>query len=102
MAKFAIIGLLLLAVALSCAPLQITSIKIIDDNCGCACVSWETNFEAQCKITYCERGMCYTSPLEPEYSTLHSYGFPMSSDRLHDVNITAIGPNGQTCMEVIP
>jgi hypothetical protein len=87
---------------ISCAPLQVTDVKVIDDNCGCACVSWETNFEAQCKVTYCEGGMCYTSSLEPEYSTLHSYGFPMGSDELHDVTIIAIGKDGRTCTEKIP
>jgi hypothetical protein len=32
--------------------------------------------------------MCYTSPLEPEYSTLHSIGIPPG---MKDVTITAIG-----------
>jgi len=87
-------GLLLLAALLfsSCTPLAITNVKIVDD-CGCACLSWETNQDAQCKVTYCEGTMCYTSPLEPEYSTLHSIGIPQG---MKDVTITAIGRDGQT------
>jgi hypothetical protein len=86
-------GLLLLAALLfsSCAPLAITNVKIVDD-CGCACLSWQTNQDAQCKVTYCEGTMCYTSPLEPEYSTLHSIGIPWS---MKDTTITAIGRDGQ-------
>jgi len=86
--------LLLLAVLLftSCTPLAITNVKIVDD-CGCACLSWETNQDAQCKVTYCEGTMCYTSPMEPEYSTLHSIGIPPASK---DVTITAIGRDGQS------
>jgi len=87
-------GLLLLAAILfaSCAPLAITNVKIVDD-CGCACLSWETNKDAQCKVTYCEGTMCYTSPMEPEYGTLHSIGIPLG---MKDVTITAIGRDGQT------
>jgi len=89
-----ILGLLLLAALLlsSCAPLAITNVKIVDD-CGCACLSWETNQDAQCKVTYCEGTMCYTSSLEPEYGTLHSIGIAQG---MKDVTITAIGRDGQT------
>jgi hypothetical protein len=87
-------GLLLLAALLfaSCTPLAITNVKIVDD-CGCACLSWETNQDAQCKVTYCEGSMCYTSPLEPEYSTLHSIVIPQG---MKDITITAIGTDSQT------
>jgi hypothetical protein len=77
-----------------CTPLAITNVKIVDDcDCGCACLSWETNQDAQCKVTYCEGTMCYTSPMEPEYSTLHSIGIPLG---MKDVTITAMGRDGQT------
>jgi hypothetical protein len=36
--------------------------------------------------------MCYTSSLEPEYSTLHSIGIPQG---MKDIMITAIGRDGQ-------
>ena len=87
-------GLLLLAALLlsSCTSLAITNVKIVDD-CGCACLSWETNRDAQCKVTYCEGTMCYTSPLEPEYSTLHSIGIPLG---MKDFIITAIGRDSQS------
>ena len=87
-------GLLLLAALLfsGCVSLSITNVKIVDD-CGCACLSWETNQDAQCKVTYCEGTMCYTSTLEPEYSTLHSIGIPQG---MKDVTITAIARDGQT------
>jgi len=87
-------GLPLLAALLfsGCMPLAITNVKIVDD-CGCACLSWETNQDAQCKVTYCESTMCYTSSLEPEYGTLHSIGIPQG---MKDVTITAIGRDGQT------
>jgi len=87
-------GLLLLAALLfsSCAPLAITNVKIVDD-CGCACLSWQTNQDAQCKVTYCEGTLCYTSSLEPEYSTLHSIGIPWG---MKDFIITAVGRDGQT------
>ena len=87
-------GLLLLAALLfsSCTPLAITNVKIVDD-CGCTCLSWETNQDAQCKVTYCEGTICYTSPMEPEFSTLHSIGIPPG---IKDVIITAIGGDGQT------
>ena len=45
------------------------------------------------KVTYCEGTMCYTSPLEPEYSTLHSIGIPPG---MKGVTITAIVRDGQT------
>ena len=92
--KPAIIGLLAFALAvLSCAPLAITNVKMVDEGCDCACLSWETNQEAVCKVTYCEGTMCYTSPVEPEYSTLHSIGIPPDSK---DVTITAISQGGQS------
>ena len=73
-------------------PLAITNVRVVDD-CGCACLSWETNQDAQCKVTYCEGTMCYTSPMEPEFSTLHSIGIPPG---MMNVTITAIGRDGQT------
>jgi len=87
-------GLLLLAALLfsSCMPLAITNVRIVDD-CDCACLSWETNHDAQCKVTYCEGTMCYTSSLEPEYGTLHSIGIPKG---MKNITITAIGRDGQT------
>jgi len=83
--------LLVLPTALSCTPLAITNIKVINDT-GCVCLSRETNQEARCKVTYCEGTMCYTSTLEPEYSTLHSIGIPQG---MKDVTITAIGRDSQ-------
>ena len=87
-------GLLLLAALLfsGCTPLAITNVKIVDD-CGCACLSWETNQDTQCQVKYCKGTMCYTSQTEPEYGTLHSIGIPQG---IRDVSITAIGRDGQT------
>jgi hypothetical protein len=66
-----IIGLLAFGLAaLSCVPLQITDVKVTHDECDCVCLSWQTNQEAICKVTYCKDNLCYTSPLEPEYGTL--------------------------------
>jgi hypothetical protein len=78
---------------IACVPLQITDVKIMRDECDCVCLSWQTNQEAICKVTYCTDGMCYTSGLEPEYSTLHSFGLPVRVAK--DITITAIGKNGQ-------
>jgi hypothetical protein len=86
-----------LGTLLSCVPLQITKIKVVEiiPSCGdCDQLVWETNQDAQCKVTYCENGMCYTSPLEQEYSTFHSEGVCRSAQ---DITITAIGKDGQTC-----
>ncbi|MCK9569848.1 hypothetical protein M0R72_12970 [Candidatus Pacearchaeota archaeon] len=104
MKRWLIIGLLVLGLAaLSCRPLEIISVNVVDDNCECACVSWETNQDAQCKITYCSGDLCYTSPLEPEFSTFHSYGLPGSTFKMlmKGVTITAIGRDGQTCSEKV-
>jgi len=92
MKKLLIIGLLLILMA-GCAPLQITDVKVTHDECDCVCLSWQTNQEAICKVTYCTEGCCYTSEMEPEYSTLHCYGLPIRKAK--DVTITAIGRNGQ-------
>lgn len=86
------IALCFLAANLSCAPLQITNVKMVDEGCDCVCLSWETNQEAVCKVTYCDDKLCFTSSLEPEYSTLHSIGIPQGSK----ITITAIGKNGQS------
>ena len=87
-------GLLLLAALfLSCVPLQITDVKVTHDECDCVCLSWQTNQETICKVTYCEDGMCYTSQMEPEYSTLHSYSLPIRKAK--GVTITAINRSGQ-------
>lgn len=102
MKRLILAGLLLAALFVSCAPpLQIIHFSVMDDSCGCACLSWETNYEARCKVTYCEGGMCYTSPLEPEFSTLHSYGFPINTLKLlmEGVTITCIGRDGQSYTE---
>jgi len=97
--RFVLGGLLLAALFFSCAPLQITNVKVLDDY-GCACLSWETNQESQCKVTYCEGNMCSTSSLEPEYSTLHSIGIPPGAK---NVTITAISRQGlATSLEVDP
>ncbi|MCK9569558.1 hypothetical protein M0R72_11515 [Candidatus Pacearchaeota archaeon] len=90
-----IIGGLLIAAALFfiLRPMEITQPEIKDD-CGCLCMSWETNQDAQCKVTFCEEGMCYTSILEPEYSTSHYYS--ISGRSIHGgITITAIGRFGQ-------
>jgi hypothetical protein len=91
----ALISLFILLANLSCTPLQITNVKIVDEGCDCVCLSWETNQEAVCKVTYCDDkgGLCYTSPMEPGYSTLHSIGIPPGSK---DVTITAISQGGQS------
>jgi hypothetical protein len=93
------IGLLAFGLAaLSCVPLQITDIKMVDEGCDCVCLYWQTNQEAICKVTYCDDkgGFCYTSPIEPEYSILHSIGIPPDAKQ---INITAIGKDGQTATE---
>ena len=85
-----IIGLLLLA---GCAPLQITNVSHTHDECDCVCLSWQTNQEAICKVTYCQDNMCYTSEMEPDYATTHSYWLPVRVAK--DITITAINKNGQ-------
>lgn len=92
----AAIILFILLANLSCVPLQITNVKMVDD-CGCTCLSWETNQEAICKVTYCEGAMCFTSELEPEYSTLHSIGIPGGAK---NVTITAIGKYSSCSIEI--
>jgi len=88
MKTFWLIGLLALMTLAGCTPLAITNVKATDDGC----LSWSTNQEAQCKITYCEGTLCYTSPVEPDYSMLHCYSLPMPAK---DITITAINRNGQ-------
>lgn len=88
-----IVGLLALILLAGCAPLAITDIKVVTvDDAGYQCLSWSTNQDAQCKVTYCEGNLCSTSPLEPEYGTLHCIGIPAGGK---DIAITAIGTNGQ-------
>ena len=96
-------GLLcVVALTLACQPpLAITNVKTLDAECGCYCVSWETNQEAVCKVTYCMDRLCYTSSLEPEYSTLHSFGIPVDNF-CPDVTITAIGRDGQATSYTFP
>ncbi len=86
-----ILFFLVIGLATSCAPtVQITDVKVLDEG-ECICLSWTTNVEAVCKVTYCDGGMCYTSSLEPEYGTLHCYGLPLVYD---SVTITAIDKSG--------
>jgi hypothetical protein len=92
-----ILGLLLLA---GCTPLRITDVSHTHDECDCVCLSWQTNQEAQCKVTYCQDNMCYTSELEPEYGTVHSYYLPVRIAK--DITITAIGKDGRTASLEIP
>jgi hypothetical protein len=44
--------------------------------------------------------MCYTSELEPEYGTVHSYYLPVRIAK--DITITAIGKDGRTASLEIP
>lgn len=87
--RYALVLFTLLLLFSACSPLAITSIKASE-----GCLTWQTNQEAQCKITYCEGTLCYTSPIEPDYGTLHCYSLPVGAK---DITITAIGRNGQTC-----
>ena len=90
--RLVIISLLVLLAG--CTPLQITDLSHTHDECDCVCLSWQTNQDATCKITYCVDGMCYTSGLEPDYSTMHSYWLPVCV--VKDITITAIGKDGQS------
>lgn len=90
--RYALVLFTLLLLFSACTPLSINNVKMVDEGCDCACLSWKTNQAAVCKVTYCEGSMCYTSPVEPEYSTLHSIGIPRDSK---DITITAINRGGQ-------
>lgn len=94
--KLVLLALILAIVCAGCSPpLAITDIKIVTvDEGGYQCLSWSTNQDAQCKVTYCEGNLCSTSPLEPEYGTLHCIGIPAGGK---DLTVTAIGRDGQTC-----
>jgi len=66
--------LCLIVLLLACSPvLKITDVNVRD---GCEwCVSWETNLESRCKVTYCDDHQCYVSDWSP-WRTLHSAGVP--------------------------
>ena len=73
------------------APLQITDIKI-NDNCDILCMSWTTNYEAKCKVTFCDLDQCYATDEEPEWGKLHSTSIPKGA---HNIQIHAEGRYGQ-------
>ena len=87
-----IIGLLALLLA-GCTPLAITNVQVSHDSCDAICLEWQTNQPAQCKVSYCQDNMCYTSPVCPDYLTSHCISLPV---RRTAITITAIGKHGQT------
>jgi hypothetical protein len=66
----------ILLLCLACrAPLQIVDIKV-NDSCEKLCLSWTTNYDAKCKVTFCDDTQCYVTDLEPEWGTLHNTIIP--------------------------
>ena len=92
MRKLWIIGLLACMTLAGCIPLAITNVQVSHDNCDAICIEWQTNQLAQCKVTYCADGLCYTSPLEPEPGMQHCLSLPVLRAA---ITITAIGRGGQ-------
>ena len=73
------------------APFQITDIKV-SDSCGMLCISWTTNCEAKCKVSFCDSLQCYATDEEPEWGVLHNITIPRDA---HDIKIYAESIDGQ-------
>lgn len=64
-----------LLIAACRAPLQIKDVKT-NECCDMLCISWTTNYEAKCKVSFCNSLQCIVTDLEPEWSLLHSITIP--------------------------
>jgi hypothetical protein len=73
-------------------PLQITDVKV-SNSCDNLCLSWTTNYDAKCKISFCDLSQCYITDLEPEWGLLHSNTIQKG---VHDIKIYDEGKDGQT------
>jgi len=76
------------------APLQITDGKV-NESCDMQCISWTTNDEARCKVTFCDETQCYATDGEPEWGMLHSNTIPKC---VHNIQVYAEGGDGQTVL----
>jgi len=76
------------------APLQITDVKV-NDSCEMLFISWTTNYEAKCKVTFCDETQCFATDEEPEWGTLHSSIIPKD---VHNIQVLAAGRDGQTVL----
>jgi len=79
------------------APLQIRDVKV-NECCDTLCISWTTNYEARCKVTFCDETQCYTTEQEPEWGTLHSNTMPKG---VNHVEVCAVGKDGQIISVVL-
>ena len=75
-------------------PLQIKEVKV-NECCDMLCISWTTNYEAKCKVTFCDETQCYSTDEEPESGTLHSSTI---SKGVHNIQVYAEGRDGQTAL----
>jgi len=80
------------------SPLQITDIKV-NDSCDKLCLSWTTNYEAKCKLTFCDSTQCYATDEEPEWGILHSNTIPKG---VHNIQIFAESKDKQELLCSIP
>lgn len=81
--------------SLACrAPLQITDIKV-NDKCDKLCQSGTTNYEAKCKVTFCDSIQYYATDKEPELGMLHSNTIPKE---VYDIKIYTEGRDSQMAM----
>ena len=76
------------------APLQITDIKI-NECCDMICLFWTTNYEAKCKVTFCDSSQCYVTDLEPEWGFLHSNAIPKG---VHSIKLYAEDKDDRTSL----
>jgi hypothetical protein len=94
-----IVGLLVLGLAaLIFWPLQITDILVADDG-DCLCVSWQTNFPADCEVTFCKDNQCYIAGGEYGHGLSHLFIVP--ERKAEKIGIQATSYFGRTAyMEV--
>jgi len=90
------IGLLFIAVALSCmnTPLMIINPEVQDGT-----LTWETTVPAKCHVIYCDQDKCITLPCcDPDYVKHHSQVIP----QVKRLEIIAESSNEVVHAEVIP
>ena len=88
----------LLLLCLAChTSLQIKDVKV-NDNCDELCLSWITNMDAKCKVSFCDDTQCFVTEVEPEWSLLHSITIPQSA---HRIQIWVESRDGQNTVFVL-
>jgi hypothetical protein len=91
-----------LAIVLYCTltPLEVRNIQKSVDSCDCLNVTWDTTIPAQCTVTYCTDGQCFTGGQEWDVSLCHREVFPRHIEKIGILAQTWYGKS--TYVEVKP